>query len=104
MGSILSTPFFQTILPSFLYSRASGVELPVEIIWIERDFDRTLASNVRRGEKGGHVVPQHVMEKFRDEAEVPTLEEGFARVRIFENQHDEASGTGGFESKDEVAA
>ena len=76
--------------------RESGVALPVEAVFLTRDYERSLASNKARGAKGGHEVPPFVMERYHAEAEPPTLAEGFARVRHVENEYDELSGTGGF--------
>ena len=77
--------------------RAAGLaDLAVEIVEIRRDSERALASNRRRGAKGGHQVPEHAMERYQREYEPPTLAEGFARVRTFENEYDDASGEGGY--------
>ena len=80
--------------------RAAGLadlaNLAIEIVEIRRDFGRALASNRLRGAKGGHQVPEHAMERYQREYEPPTLAEGFARVRTFENEYDDASGEGGY--------
>lgn len=66
---------------------ASGVGLPVEAVCIWRDLERALAANESRGAKSGHEVPRAVMERLAREFEAPGLEEGFVRVRTFENVH-----------------
>lgn len=76
--------------------REAKLPLPVEIVHLVRPFDKACASNKLRGAKGGHEVPQEVMERFDKEAQPPTLDEGFMRVRTFENQYDDESGQGGY--------
>eukprot|EP00966_Prymnesium_polylepis_P244944 5665596-Prymnesium_polylepis.1 len=80
---------------------AADVDLPVECVFITRDFERACVSNRTRGSKGGHEVPQPVMERYRDDVEAPSVDEGFARVRIFDNEFDEASGEGEYVLKPE---
>ena len=84
--------------------KAAGLDLPVEAYTFERDFAAACASNRRRGQAGGHEVPQEVMERYRDEYEPPTLDEGYVRVRTLENQHDDETGAGGFALKAELVA
>jgi len=84
--------------------RASGLSLRIEIVAIVRNFERSLASNEARGAKGGIYVPSKTMDTLSSEYEAPSVEEGFVRVRIFENQHDENTGEGGYVLKHEELA
>ena len=78
------------------YYQESGLAVPVEVVCITRDFAAACESNVRRGAKGLHQVPLERMEGYRDDFELATLEEGFSRVRVFENRYDEEKQEGGY--------
>eukprot|EP00418_Pyrodinium_bahamense_P069076 CAMPEP_0179083288 /NCGR_PEP_ID=MMETSP0796-20121207/37602_1 /TAXON_ID=73915 /ORGANISM="Pyrodinium bahamense, Strain pbaha01" /LENGTH=338 /DNA_ID=CAMNT_0020780693 /DNA_START=27 /DNA_END=1043 /DNA_ORIENTATION=+ len=82
--------------------RGAGLNLPVEVVAVTRSFERAVASNRARGAKGGHEVPLAVMERYQREYEPPGREEGFVRIRAFENEYNEENGKGGFVLTEEV--
>eukprot|EP00927_Polykrikos_kofoidii_P035963 TRINITY_DN30433_c0_g2_i1.p1 TRINITY_DN30433_c0_g2~~TRINITY_DN30433_c0_g2_i1.p1 ORF type:complete len:205 (+),score=26.79 TRINITY_DN30433_c0_g2_i1:137-751(+) len=71
-----------------------GIRVPVEIVVIQREFDKAVTSMRRR--RSGHQVPMDVMTRFQEQFEVPCLDEGFARVRVFHSHYDDESARGGF--------
>ncbi|CAE6921014.1 unnamed protein product [Symbiodinium sp. CCMP2592] len=70
------------------------IEVPVEIVAIERDFEAALASNSAR--PADRQVPLEAMQKFRDNYTRPGQDEGFCRVRVFSNSFEDKTGRGGF--------
>jgi hypothetical protein len=84
--------------------RSAKLDVPVEAVVVTRSMERAIASNEARGEKGGHLVPREKILQYAAEFEAASVAEGFTRVRIFENQFDEATGEGGFTLRHEEAA
>jgi len=84
--------------------KSSGLPLEVEIVAITRNFDMSIASNEIRGAKGGHRVPVKTMSQLWLDWDPPTVAEGFSRVRIYENEHDENIGAGEYVLKHEEVA
>jgi len=76
--------------------RASKLQLVLDVVAIVRDYDRSVASNEARGARGGIYVPSTSMASLSSEYEAPSTSEGYRRVRIYENQHDELTGEGSY--------
>ncbi|CAE7246126.1 unnamed protein product [Symbiodinium sp. KB8] len=66
------------------------IEVPVEIVAIERDFEAALASNSAR--PADRQVPLEAMQKFRENYTRPGGDEGFCRVRVFGNSFEDKTG------------
>ena len=76
---------------------ASAAALPVEIVVVQPpSLEAAIASMRARAAKGGHAVPEDVMGRFHAEFEMPRLDEGFERVRVYRNDYDNATGAGDY--------
>ena len=79
-------------------------DVPVDLVVIEREFQQSVRSNTRRAAKGGHLVPEDAMLRYRDSFEPPALDEGWSSIRVYRNDFDDDAGEGGFTLlSDEIA-
>ena len=74
--------------------RAQQITLPVEAVCIMRDA--AVAASAVQARPHGHQVPEAAIQRYLAAFELPSVAEGFARIRVLYNEHDATLGHGGF--------